>query len=130
MSNLYDFARERILGQLLNWQTSEISAVLVSGAYTFDPAHRYLSDIPAPARITTAPLPLSDKTISRGVASAARIAFPGVVGDGLVVGVVFLRADDGLLIWYGNEGFGLPFRPDGSEVLVNRNEAFGGFFRI
>jgi hypothetical protein len=130
MSNLYDFAREQILGQQLNWQASAISALLVSDAYIFDAAHRNLTSIPTAARIKTAPLPLSGKTISRGIASASRITFPGVIGDGSVVGVVFLRADDGLLIWYGNDGFGFPFRPDGSEVVVSRDENFRGFFQI
>lgn len=130
MNALYDYARQLFATGELDWTAAPIAAYVVSDAYAFDRTHQELSAIPAGALLKKAPLPLAGKSATNGVLSAAPITFGPVIGEGLAKAVVFVRDDTGALIWYGSKGFGFPFRPNGSEIVVRRDHSFGGFVQL
>lgn len=114
MSALYDPARQGFLQGDLDWLADDVRVILVDSAdYTFSPAHSALASVPAGARVAVSGS-LTGKTATAGVADAADVAIPGVVGD-TVEALVLYRHSDGALIAYID---GLSLAPNGGTVNV------------
>lgn len=128
-NGLYDSGREGFLGGEIDWNDHKIKAYLVdTGAYTVDKVnHKWLSDIPAIARIAASPI-LTGKTITAGVADADDTVVPLVTGTSVeAVAIVKAANSDGaaddaasaqrLIAWL-DTGLGLPFSPNGGDVNI------------
>lgn len=117
---------------MLDWRSVPIEARFVTGAYVFSPAHLTTLDIPADAEPVVALAPLTAKTYDRGVLGAAPVPWAPIRRPpvGMYEAVVFSRADTGRLIWFGSEGYVIPFREAPRGAVLYPDAAFGGFFRL
>lgn len=128
----FNIGRRLFVTQGIHWVNDTIKAVLVdTTVYTFDPAHEYLSQIPAGARIITATL--ANKSVSTvGGCLADPLSLAGVTGS--QAGAVILYKQGAAdasspLVIYLNDLPGLPFTPTGGAVLVAFNNTATGIFR-
>ena len=123
MSNaLYDKAREGFLDGSIDWDSHTIKAVLVdTGTYTVNlGTHANLSDIPSGARIATSGA-LTGKTVTGGVADADDVTFTTVSGASVEAIVIYKdtgSAASSRLIAYIDTATGLPFTPNGGDVII------------
>lgn len=105
---------------------TNIKAVLVdTGAYSYNAAHEFLSDIPSGARIATSPN-LSGKAIDNttGVLNADDFAFPTVSGVQSEAIVFYVDTGDPATsrLWlYIDTATGLPVTPNGLDINVVLN---------
>lgn len=119
---MYDFGREGFLDGQISWSSNTIRAVLVNTlAYTFDRStHQWLSDVDSSARIAVS-APLTNKTVTAGVAGADAAVFTAVTGP--ICQAIILYRDTGTastsrLIAYIDTANGLPVNPNGSNITV------------
>lgn len=108
-----------------NLIAGDVRVGLVSSAYTFDPSHKFLTDIPDGSLIATSD-PLTGKTINASALAAFDSINPvlvSVTGNTVVAVVLFI--DTGApatsrLVSFQNTGLGgIPFTPSGvNETLV------------
>jgi hypothetical protein len=134
MNALYDRARERFLTGQLSWMTTDWRPYLLDSGYVFDKEHVDLAtDVPTEFRAKRAPQVLLAKSYTDGIAACGPIGFGPVNArpDGrLVTGLLIADEASGLLLWYGDVGFGLPFVADGSEVVASPDIQLDGFFQV
>lgn len=134
MANLlYDNARNEFLKGNLDWTGITAKAVLVDTAnYAVNAAtHKFLSDIPAAARVATATL--TGKTAVAGVADANDTTFAGVTGASVEAVVIYEDTGDATtsrLIAYIDTSSGLPITPNGSDIIIQWNNGTNKIFRI
>jgi hypothetical protein len=122
MGGLYSKARGAFLGADLDWDGDTIKAVLVdTDEYVVDLANdQYLADIPSEARVATSPA-LTGKTLADGVADADDITFPTVTGatsEAIVLFADTANPATSRLIVYIDSGSGLPYIPNGADVVT------------
>lgn len=134
MNKMFDFGREGFLDGQISWSANTIRAVLVDTTlYTANFAtNQWLSDIPVEARVSTS-APLSAKTITAGVASAAAATFTGVTGQPCVV--IVLYRDSGVpstsrLIAYLDQAVGLPVTPNGGDIEIDWDTGSNKIFKL
>lgn len=126
MSALYDSARQAFLQGDLDWVADDVRVILVDSAdYTFSAAHSVIASIPAGARVAVSGS-LTGKTATGGVADAADISIPGVVGDS-VEALVLYRHSDGALIAYVD---GLSLTPNGGVVTIEWDSGANKIFKL
>ncbi len=129
-TSFYPKALEKFARGQVNWDADDIAAVLVdSGAYTYNVAHEFLSDIPAAARISGIAT-LAGKTSVGGALDAEDTQFPSVTGTSIEVILIFKRGGSEAtspLLLYIDQGTGLPITPNGGDIRVNWDE---GTFKI
>jgi hypothetical protein len=118
----YGKGRENILDGSVDLLTDNLKCVLVdTAAYTISvDVDEFLSDIPAGARIATSGN-LANKTVTLGVFDADDIAVLTVAGASVEAIVIYrdtgVAATSQLLI-YLDTGVGLPFTPNGGNVVL------------
>lgn len=122
---------ERALGAGLDLTALDVKVVAVDlGAYTYNAAHEFLSDIPVGARIATSPN-LTSKTVTNGVFDAADVTFAGFSGASVEALVVFQdtgsAATSRLIAFFDTGVAGLPLTPTGAAqtVVWNASGIFG-----
>lgn len=121
MSAVYPKAKEAFLGGTIVMATDTIKAQPVdTGAYTYSAAHQFLSDVAAGARIGTAPT-LGTKSVTNGVFDAADATVSAITG--VTVEAIVIYKDTGSaatspLIAYIDSGSGLPFTPNGGDLVL------------
>lgn len=122
---------ERALGAGLDLTALDVKVVAVDlGAYTYNAAHEFLSDIPVGARIATSPN-LTSKTVTNGVFDAADVTFAGFSGASVEALVVFQdtgsAATSRLIAFFDTGVTGLPLTPTGAAqtVVWNASGIFG-----
>lgn len=112
---------ENILEADIDIPVDNIKVVLVDlGAYTYNAAHEFLSDIPVGARIATSGN-LANKTITGGVVDADNMTFSAVSGASIEAYVVY--QDTGVaatsrLIIFVDTATGLPVTPNGGDITM------------
>lgn len=134
-NSLYGKYRQACLeGGGVAWLTDNIKAVLVdTGAYTVSiDVDQFLSDIPAPARISTS-ANLSGKTSTLGVADANDPTFSAVTATSIEA--VVLYQDTGVaatsrLIAYIDTGAGLPLTTNGGDVTLVFDNGANKIFKL
>lgn len=126
---LFDTGREGFLAGEIDWDTAAIKVALVR-AYTFAPAHKFVSDVTAAAgvlHVTSAAL--TAKTVATGVADAADITFTAVASNATghsllvfqssaVAGGADVAATAQRVIAYYDTGTGLPVTPNGGDITI------------
>lgn len=102
-----------------NYLTANVRTVLIdTGAYTYDPAHEFLSDIPSGARIAISGLLTSKAVSASAQLQSANARFDGVTGVSVEAFAMFF--DTGtpttsrLVFYQDTDVTGLPVTPDGA----------------
>jgi len=131
---LYDSGREGFLDGTIDWDTDNIAVVLVDlASYTLDQAtHKFLSDIPAIARISIT-ANLTAKTVVAGIADAADISFVSVTGNQSEALVIFQNTGvdtTARLIVYIDTATGLPVLPNGGNIDIAWNNGVDRIFKL
>lgn len=128
---VYPLAAREALRAGLNWTGADIKALLVDlSLYTYDPAHEFLSDVPAGARVASSPN-LSGKTDTGGVADANDADYIALVGA--TVEAVILYIDTGVaatsrLLAFIDTAAGLPITPSGGDHTIRWSAS--GIFQL
>lgn len=135
MSNQrYTFGNQQFLTGQLDWLTDAFKVVLVNTAiYTAAPTvHQHLADIPSTARIAISGN-LTNPTATGGVALADDVRVNSVTGP--VIGAIVVFHDTGTdatseLICYLDTGIGLPWNPQGGNVVIHWDRGPSGIFKL
>jgi hypothetical protein len=135
MSNeRYTFANERFLTGQLDWITDTFKVLLVNTAnYTFlKDVHQYLADVPTDARVATSAA-LANPVATGGVALADDITINSVSGP--LIEAIIIFHDTGSdttseLICYLDTGIGLPWNPQGGNVVIHWDRGPNGIFKL
>jgi hypothetical protein len=132
MSALYDLGRQRFLEGTILWLSQDIRVALIdTGTYTVNLAtHEFYSDLSGV--VATSGL-FSGKNSTTGVADAADITIAAVSGSSVEALVIY--KDTGVvstspLIAYINAGTGLPFTPNGGDVLISWDNGSSKIFKL
>lgn len=130
----YTFANQQLLSGQINWTSDNLKVLLVNTAnYTFlKDVHQSLSDVPLSARIATSGA-LTGKTATGGVARASDLTINAVSGP--VIGAFIIFKDSGTdststLICYIDTGNGLPWNPQGGNVVIHWDTGPNGIFKL
>jgi hypothetical protein len=134
MNALFAKGRQKFLEGDIHWLTDTIKAQMIDTAdYTVNlDTHEFLSDIPSAARVG-APQTLSGKTSTAGVADAEDTTFPTLSGDSVEALILYKQgASEGAspLIAYIDSGTGLPFTPNGGNVIVQWPSGENRIFKL
>lgn len=134
MNTRYSYANQQFLSGNLNWLAQTFRVLLINtNAYTVQPTvHRTLADIPAGAQIATSPA-LTGMGVTNGVATAANVTIPTVTGP--VIGAWVIFHDTGVastseLIAYIDTAIGLPWNPQGLNVVIHWDTGPNGIFKL
>jgi len=122
---MYTSAKTNFFDAALDYSASNIKAILVDTAqYTFAAGHDFLNDINSTARIATSPA-LTAKTITGGVFDAGDTTVTAVSGATVEALVLYHSAGadstTSPLVAYIDTGTGLPFTPNGGDVIIRWN---------
>lgn len=128
---LYSKGKEALLTGNIVWSTDNMKVVLVdTGQYNFSDSHQYLSDVPSAARIATSGN-LSGKTATNGTADASDTSFAAVSGATVEALVVYKDTGSAstsrLLAYIDTTGSGLPFTPNGGDIIISWDNTNGIF---
>jgi len=131
-SALYDRGRQRFLEAEIDWLTDDIRVALIdTGTYTpILATHQWFSELSGV--VATSGL-LAGKNSTAGVADAADITITAVAGSS--VEALVLYKDTGVagtspLIAYIDVGTGLPFTPNGGDVLISWDSGSSKIFKL
>lgn len=135
MSNQrYTFANERFLTGQLDWLTDTFKVLLVDTSnYIFvKDVDQHLADIPAIARIATSGA-LINPSATGGVALADDVTINSVTGP--VIRAIVIFHDTGNpatseLVCYLDTGIGLPWNPQGGNVVIHWDRGPNGIFKL
>lgn len=135
MSNeRYTFANQQFLTGQLNWLADTFKVLLVDTTnYTFvKNVDEHLADIPAIAQIATSSA-LTGKTATGGVAQADDVMINAVTGPVIRAIVIFHDTGDPTtseLVCYLDTGIGLPWNPQGGNVVIHWDRGPNGIFKL
>lgn len=107
-----------------------LKVVLIDSAnYTFDSAHQFLSDVPAPARVATSGN-LASKTTTNGIFDAADITLTAVTGASIEALIIYQDtgnpATSRLIVYLD----GLAFTPSGIDLTIQWDNGANKIFKI
>ena len=143
-SALFDPGREGFLDGTIAWGTGSGGAVikvaLVRG-YTFNAAHKFVSDVTATGPLAATSSALASKTSTNGVADAGDITFSAVASNAAnhyllvfqasaVTGGADVAATAQRLIAYIDTGTNLPVVPNGGDVTVSWDNGGNRIFKL
>ena len=140
-SQLFDSAREGLLGAEIDWDGAVIKAALVRG-YNFSASHRFVSDVTnAGGTLVATSSALTSKTITGGVADAADVSFAAVPTGAAIPAIIIFQssavtggsdvaAGSQRLICYIDTATGLPVTPNGQAIGVSWDNGASRIFRL
>ena len=101
---------------------TDVRAICVDTAdYTYDPAHQFLSDVGAPARVAVSAA-IQNKTLSAtGLLDADPVTIAGVSGDRFEAVIFYVHTGTegtSRLVSYHDSATGLPYTPIGEDVQI------------
>lgn len=140
-SQLFDAAREGLLGAEIDWDGAVIKAALVRG-YNFSASHRFVSDVTnAGGTLVSTSGALTSKTISGGVADAADVTFSAVPTGAAIPAIIIFQssavtggadvaAGSQRLICYIDTATGLPVTPNGQAINLAFDNGVNRIFRL
>ena len=125
---LFDPGREGFLDGSISWATPVIKVALVRG-YTFNAAHKFVSDVTATGTLAATSAALTSKTVTNGVADAGDITFSAVATNAsnhyllifqssAVTGGADVAATAQRVIAYIDTATNLPAVPNGGDITV------------
>lgn len=102
-----------------------VKAVLVDLAdYTYSAAHRFLSDVPSVARVSTTAA-LTGKSATNGLFTAANSVFTAAAGDPSEAIIVYIDtgvdSTSRLMLFFDTSTGGLPMTPTGVDLALTWN---------
>jgi hypothetical protein len=135
MSALYDKGRQKFLEGSIAWLTDTIKVQFIhSASYpAMDLASdEFLSDVPSGARVGS-PQTLGSKTSTAGVADGEDCTFPAFTGSSVDAVLIYKEgAGEGsspLIAWI-DSGTGLPFTPNGGDVVIVWSSGVSKIFKL
>jgi len=143
-SALFDPGREGFLDGTIAWGTGSggpsIKVALVRG-YTFNAAHKFVSDVTATGTLAATSAALGSKTSTNGVADSADITFSAVPSNAgnhyllvfqasAVGGGVDVAASAQRLIAFIDTGTNLPVVPNGGDVTIAWDNGGNRIFKL
>lgn len=139
-SALFAPGREGFLSGEIEWDGSDISVSLVRG-YTFNSAHKFVSDLTGAGGTLVATQLLGTKTVTNGVADAADSTFPTVAAGAAIPAIVVyqssaVRSTGSVatsaqrLICYIDTATGLPVTPNGQNITVTYDNGSNRIFML
>lgn len=133
--------KEGHLDGSLDFDTGTQKMALVRG-YTFNAAHKFVSDLTSAGGVIVASVTLTSKTVTGGRAGCANVVFSGVAAGAAIPAVVVyqssaptggadLAASAQRLIgyWDGAEN-GLPVTPNGQQITVAIDTGPNGLYAL
>lgn len=131
---LYDLGREAFLKKSIGWDADNIKVAACKSTYTRNLAtDQFLSDITAGAIIATSPN-LGTKTTAAGVAGAANATIAAVPAGANITQLVIYKdtgsAATSPLIGNIDTATGLPFTPNGSDVVIGWDTGANKIFKL
>lgn len=134
MNVCYTFAKQQFLSGQINWigQTFRVLLVDTDHYGAVPGVDRHLADIPIAARIATSG-PFAHPSALNGVALADDVTVNAVAGP--VIRAIVIFHDTGNdntaeLICYVDTGIGLPWNPQGGNVVIHWDRGPNGIFRL
>jgi hypothetical protein len=100
------------------WGSASIKVALISAGYTYSASHHNLSDL---SNIVATSANLSSLTNTLGVLDAADYTFTALTGATVTQAWLYLDtgvAGTSTLLIYINQGIGLPFTPNGTDLQI------------
>lgn len=139
-NSLFDAGREGFLAGEIDWDTAVIKVALVRG-YTFNAAHKFVSDVTATGTIAATSAALSSKTITAGVAGAANITYTAVTANAsnhsllifqssAVTGGADVAATAQRVIGWIDTATNLPAVPNGGDITVAWDTGANKIFKL
>lgn len=136
MNNIYDDARFALLTAQINWPAIGLTLSAWAGAPDFDPTDSTIADIKARGAVELGvSLPvLGTAVASNGTAQTGPVVIPAVPIGPNVTWFTMARTnaahDLSSLLLFVDDAMGLPFVPDGLDMLVQPDWALRrGWFR-
>lgn len=134
MNLRYTFANQQFLSGQLDWLTDTFKVLLVDTAnYTVvNDVDEHLADIPMIARIATSGA-LTHPSATNGVALADDVTVNAVAGPTIEAIVIFHDTGDPAtseLVCYLDTGIGLPWNPQGGNVVIHWDRGPNGIFKL
>jgi hypothetical protein len=118
-NSLYDFGREGILDDTIAMNAGDIRAMLVLSTYTFNNAHKFLSDLGAVDNGRSATL--GGKTFTSGVFDATDTTLVATAATASKAVVLFVHtgadATARLVHYMDSPTSGLPFTPSAGQTV-------------
>lgn len=135
MSALYELGRQKLLEGTIHWLSDTIHVALVdTGSYTPNmTADEFFSAITVPGGQVGTSGVLTGKNSTTGVADAADLTITGVSGSSVeaiaIYKFVTVPADSPLIALI-TTGTGLPFTPNGGDVLISWDNGSNRIFKL
>lgn len=131
---LYDLGREKFLKGSISWNSDNIKVAAVKAGYTRNLAtDEFLSIITGSDIIATSPN-LGTKTTAAGVAGAANATIAAVPAGANITQLVIYKdtgsAATSPLIGNIDTATGLPFTPNGSDVVIGWDTGANKIFKL
>lgn len=131
---LFNPGREGFLDGSIDWDTDDIRVILTLSTYTFDPADRFLSDIPASTRDNGRSASLGSKTVTDGIADAADTSLTATSASASNALIIYQHTGvdaTARLIAYIDMATGLPFTPAaGGTVNITWDNGANKIFKL
>lgn len=138
---MFNPGREGFLAGEIDWNDATIKVALVRN-YTFNAAHKFMSDITAAGGFVAAWSPaLTTKTVTDGVADSADFSFGTVTANAAAHSLVVYQSSavtggadvadtaQRLIAWV-DTGSNLPIVPNGGEVAITWDAGSNRIFRL
>jgi len=128
-NTVYNKALEAFLTGAINWSSANISAALVTSAYTFSQDHRYFSSVSGQLGSSVV---LTGKSATDGVADANDVVFSSITGTGAAV-VLFVGTGNPAtspLIAFIDTATGLPAVANNQTVNVQWDNGTNRIFKL
>jgi hypothetical protein len=128
-NTVYNKALEAFLTGAINWTSANVSAALVTSAYTFNQAHQYFSSVTGQLGSSVV---LTGKSATDGVADAGDVSFTGITGTAAAV-VLFVDTGNpatSSLIAFIDTATGLPAVASGQTVNVQWDNTANRIFKL
>ena len=134
MSNaLYNDGRQGFLDGAIDFDTDNISVLVVSSGYTYSVDHVHWSDIGSAYQVDIISGYLATKTVTDGVADAADVTLDSVTGSTItyIVGLKNLTlGTSSRLIFYIDTATGLPVTPNGGDITIQWDASSNKIFKL
>lgn len=126
----YNNARTLFATAQLNWLVDDFVLVLLSASYSPSASHASMADVPAFSVLAESPL-LTGKTVVNGYCRFAPVEFLLLSTPQPVAGVAIYKdavlPADQLLVYFTDEGYGLPFTPQALDYVIAHDLGTGAF---
>lgn len=131
---------EGFLDGSIDWDTATIKVSLLRG-YTFNSAHRFVSDVTGAGGVLVATQTLATKTATDGVADAGNVIWPAVAAGASIphilvyqtsapTGGADLAATSQRLIGLIDSATNLPVIPNGGDINITWSDGADKIFRL